>query len=93
MEQFKIMTTKLVAKVFKFAVNGDVRAGRFYWETVDATNNPQGNTVVNSQSNYIQINNVTLSQENLKCLSAKQLNQIETVVAIRLSEEKQEDSH
>lgn len=48
------------------------------------TNKPQGNTVVNSQSNYNQINNTILSQENLKCLSAKQLNQIETVVAIIL---------
>ena len=84
MEQFKIMTPKLMAKVYKFAVNGDIRAARLYLETVGATNKRQGNTVVNRQNNYIQINNTILSQENLKRLTAEQLNQIESVVTMIL---------
>jgi len=86
MEQFKIMTSKLISKVFNFAVNGDIRAARLYLEAVGATNKRQSNTVVNHQNNYIQINNTILSQENLKRLSAEQLNQIESVVAMVLPE-------
>ncbi|MCR8560665.1 hypothetical protein KXD93_23620 [Mucilaginibacter sp. BJC16-A38] len=86
MEQFKIMTPKLMAKVYKSAVNGDVRAARLYLETFGATNKRQGKTVVNSQNNYIQINNTILSQENLKRLSAEQLKQIESVVTMVLPE-------
>lgn len=78
------MAPKLMAKVYKFAVRGDIRAARLYLETVGNTNKRQGNTVVNSQNNYIQINNTILSQENLKRLSAEQLNQIESVVTMVL---------
>ena len=80
MEQFKFMASKVIAKIFKFAVNGDVRAARLYLEMVGAINKRQVNTVVNEQNNYIQINNTILSQENLKRLSAEQLNQIENII-------------
>ena len=80
MEQFKFMAPKLLANVFKFASNGDVKAARLYFEMVGAINKQQSNTVVNEQNNYIQINNTILSQENLKQLSAEQLNQIENII-------------
>jgi hypothetical protein len=86
MEQFKMMTPKVMAKVFKFAVNGDMRAARLYLEMVGAINKRQGNKVVNEQNNYIQINNTILSQETIKRLSAEQLNQIESVVTLVLPE-------
>jgi hypothetical protein len=71
MEQFKFMTPRLIAKIYRFAAKGDIRAARLYLETVGA----------------IQINNTILSQENLKRLSAEQLNQIESVVAMVLPAE------
>ena len=80
MEQFKFMAPKILANVFKFALNGDMRAARLYFEMVGAVNKQQTNTVVNEQKNYIQINNTILSQENLKRLTAEQLNQIESIV-------------
>jgi predicted transcriptional regulator len=79
-EQFKFMAPRVLASVFKFAVNGDTKAARLYFEMVGAINKQQPNTVVNEQNNYIQINNTILSQENLKHLSAEQLNQIENIV-------------
>jgi predicted transcriptional regulator len=79
-EQFKFMAPKVLANVFKFAVNGDMKAARLYFEMVGAINNQQPNTVVNEQNNYIQINNTILSQENLRQLSAEQLNQIENII-------------
>ena len=87
MEQFKFMVPKVIAKVFKFAVNGDIKAARLYLEMVGVINKKQVNTVVNEQNNYIQINNTILSQENLKRLSAEQLSQIENVITKMLPKE------
>lgn len=78
-EQFKFMTPRVLSNVFKFALNGDMRAARLYFEMA-GTLKQQANTVVNEQNNYIQINNTILSQENLKHLTAEQLNQIENIV-------------
>jgi hypothetical protein len=80
MEQFKFMAPKILANVFRFASNGDIKAARLYFDVVGAINKQQSNTVVNEQNNYIQINNTILSQENLKQLSAEQLNQIENII-------------
>jgi hypothetical protein len=80
MEQFKFMAPRVLANVFKFALNGDIKAARLYFEMVGAINKKQTNTVVNEQNNYIQINNTILSQENLKQLTAEQLNQIERII-------------
>lgn len=80
MEQFKFMAPRVLSSVFKFALNGDVRAARLYFEMVGAANKLQTNTVVNEQNNYIQINNTILSQENLKQLTAAQLNEIEKII-------------
>ena len=80
MEQFKFMAPNVLANVFKHALNGDMRAARLYFEMVGAPNKQQANTVINEQNNYIQINNTILSQENLKQLSAEQLNQIENII-------------
>lgn len=80
MEQFKFMAPTVLANVFKFALNGDMKAARLYFEMVGATNKQPASTVINEQNNYIQINNTILSQENLKQLSAAQLNQIENII-------------
>ncbi|MES2427102.1 MAG: hypothetical protein V4560_09015 [Bacteroidota bacterium] len=79
-DQFKLMTPNLLANVFKVAAKGDIKAARLYFEMVGAINKKNGNTVVNEQNNYIQINNTILSQENLKQLTANQLNQIESII-------------
>jgi hypothetical protein len=74
------MAPKMLAKVFKFASKGDMRAARLYFEMVGVLNTQQSNAVVNEQNNYIQINNTILSQANLKQLTAEQLNQIESII-------------
>ena len=80
MEQFKFMSHNILANVFKYASNGDMRAARLYFEMVGTINKQPAGTVVNAQNNYIQINNTILNQETLKQLSAEQLNQIEKIV-------------
>jgi len=79
-ERFKFMSHNLLANVFNYAVNGDMKAARIYFEMIGAINKQQGGTVVNEQNNYIQINNTILSQENLKLLTAEQLDLIERMV-------------
>lgn len=79
-EQFKFMAHKMLAGVFKFASNGDMKAARLYFEMIGVLNKPPAGTVINKQNNYIQINNTILSQDKLKQLTAEQLNQIESIV-------------
>ena len=80
LEQFRFMAPRVLANVFKFAVNGDMKAARLYMEMVGTIKKKQSDTVVNKQNNYIQINNTILSQENLMRLTAEQLNQIENII-------------
>lgn len=81
-EQFRFMTSKVLAKVFQFAVNGDMGAAKLYFNVMGCLNNGKGsnNTLIQNQNNYIQINGTVLSQETIKNLSPEQLNTIETIL-------------
>lgn len=85
-EQFRFMTSKVLAKVFQFAINGDARAAKLYLNVMGFANNGQssGNTLVQTQNNYIQINNTVLSQQAIKYLSPDQLNAIESILKAAL---------
>ena len=86
-EQFRFMTSKVLAKVFRFAVNGDIQAAKLYFTMVGSMNNgaAQNNTLIQNQNNYIQINGTVLSQESIKSLNPEQLNTIETILKTALS--------
>jgi len=47
---------------------------------VGAISKQQPGMVVTEENNYIQVNNTILSQENLRALTAGQLNQIEHII-------------
>ncbi len=79
-EQFKLMAPQLLANVYKFALKGDMRAARLYFEVIGAKTTRTQNTLPGTQHNYIQINNTILSQENLARLTTDQLNQIEGII-------------
>ena len=76
------MTSKVFAKVFQFAINGDTRAAKLYLTTMGCMNNvqPPASTMIQNQNNFIQINNTILSQETIKNLSADQLQNIESII-------------
>ena len=80
MEQFQFIAPKVLANVFKYALRGDMKAARLYFEMVGAPNQQTKNVAAGTQNNYIQINNTILSQDNLKKLTAEQLDQIESIV-------------
>ena len=81
MRKFKFMSDRVLAKVYKYAMNGEVKAARLYFEVMGNLGNQSGlNSTINTQNNYIQINQTKLSQETIKYLSPEQLNQIEAVL-------------
>jgi len=82
MQKFKFMADRVLAKVYKIAVsNSDVKAARLYFEVLGYLGNQSGlNTTINTQNNFIQINQTKLSQETIKHLSPDQLTQIEGIL-------------
>jgi len=85
MEQFKFMTSKLLARVFHYAVNGDVGAAKLYFNVMGMLNNGQpSNKIQNQQNNFIQINSMTINQELLKHLKPEQLDAIESILKTAL---------
>ena len=86
-EQFRLMTTKVLAKVLQLALNGNIKAAKLYLNTVGEVNNKQlsTHTLIQNQHNYIQINGTKLSQETIQYLNAEQLNTIENIVKTTVS--------
>jgi hypothetical protein len=88
-EQFRFMTSKVLARVFSFAVNGDIGAAKLFFNIVGVANNSQtlNQTLIQNQNNYIQINGTVLSQEAIKHLNPEQLNSIEQILKTALPAE------
>lgn len=83
MRKFRFMTDRVMTKVFRIAVQGEgnVKAARLYLEAMGCLAGQSGlNTMINTQNNYIQINQTKLSQESIKQLSPGQLSQIEEIL-------------
>ena len=80
-DQFKFMVPKVMASMFKFAVNGNVAAAKLYLEATGETNlNPNKGILIQNQTNYIQINGITLSPELVQALNSDQLKSIEMIL-------------
>ncbi|MDO3640930.1 hypothetical protein [Mucilaginibacter sp. L3T2-6] len=79
-ERFRFMTPKLLAAVYKRGCEGDMRAAKLYFEMTGSLIKQRAGNIVNSQNNFLQINNTILSAETLQKLSSEQLNQIEHMI-------------
>ena len=76
-EQFKFMMPKVMAEVLRQALSGDIRALRLY---IDFTNGTKSKARINNQNNFIQINDIQLTEEKIKKLNPDQLQTIEAVL-------------
>lgn len=86
-EQFRFLTSKVLTKVFQYAVNGDIKAAKLYLEIMGGNlGHGVNNTLIKTQNNYIQINGTILSQEEIKKLNPEQLNTIENILKSVLPE-------
>ena len=80
-ELFKFMHAKILANLFKYAVTGNVKAARLFYEVTGGLDDSRGKgTHIQNQNNYIQINGTVLSQETIKQLRPEQLNSIEAIL-------------
>lgn len=78
LEKFGIIAEKVLAKVFYYAVNGDMKAAKLFFDVLGKNiGAPQNNFIQNS---FVQINQFKLSQEQIKQLSPEKLNEIESII-------------
>lgn len=85
MEQYKILIPSLIGRVYKIACRGDIGAAKLYFKLMGCLNEQgQNNTLIQNNNNYIQINGLILSQENIRSLNHEQLRTIETIVKTAL---------
>ncbi|MBP9933020.1 MAG: hypothetical protein KBF25_04955 [Chitinophagaceae bacterium] len=80
-DKFEFMVHRILATVFNFGVQGDIRACKVF---LDYHKRGTGTTYIKDQNNYIQINGTVLSQETIKHLNPEQLNTIETILKTAL---------
>ena|GEM_PF-3903188 len=67
----------ITAKVFTYAVNGDIAAAKLYFNIIGYSAEPNN---VLTQNNYIQINNTVLSQKDIAKLTPEKLEILEQVL-------------
>lgn len=77
---FIILRERLLSRCYKYAMNGDFKAARLFLE---ASANKKVDTVVNShQSNFLQINNVIITQEQINKLPEDKRGQMREILDI-----------
>jgi hypothetical protein len=77
-DQLKFLASRVLAKVFHFAVTGDMKAAKLYLNFFGQNNieQKQNNTLIQNQNNYIQINEYRISQDEIQNLSQHQIKTI-----------------
>ncbi|MBL0152062.1 MAG: hypothetical protein IPP93_00670 [Chitinophagaceae bacterium] len=76
---YKFLREKLLAKVYDYAYDGNMRAAKIFMEATGSPANIVSN-INNQQNNFIQVNGTILSQETIKNLKPEQLNMIEEIL-------------
>ena len=66
-QEFLLMKERLLSHCYKFAINGDMKSTRLFFE---ATSEKRPETSIkNQQNNFVQINNLTITEEQIiNCL-------------------------
>jgi hypothetical protein len=79
---FKIMSDKVLTKLISMAlsIQGDVKAARLYFEVTGVLGGMQNNSNIDTQNNYIQINQIKLSQDIINELPPDQRAKIEEIL-------------
>ena len=79
-EQFRFMREKILATVLRLAVNGDVKAARRFLDcTKYSDSSEKANQTIN---NYIQINQIKITQDSIAKLIPAQLGQIKEILLL-----------
>jgi hypothetical protein len=73
----KFLREKLLAKIYSFAYDGNMRAAIIF---MDATSDTLLLAIKNQQNNYIQVNGVVITEEQIKNLPMDKLAKIQEIV-------------
>ncbi len=78
------MGTKLLAKLFQFAMRGDTSAAKLYFAIIGEFGGEGflNRTKIQNQNNFIQINDFKISQDSINFIPKDQLEKIEEVLKI-----------
>ncbi len=91
-EMLRGMTDTVLAELYKIGIRqGNVKALNAFLNFVSPTRSPQPSQS-NTQNNYIQINGMILSQENIKQLNPEQLQTIENILKGSLTQQIKDNS-
>lgn len=77
-DKFRFMVDRVLSTVFTLGVQGDIRACKVYLDYFGTTSQPPGK--VPGQNNYIQINNLQITTDELENLPSETLQQIENLI-------------
>jgi hypothetical protein len=81
-ETLRGLTGSVLAHLYKIGIeDSNIKALKVFMDHFKEDTEPQ-NTNINTQNNFIQINGLTISQEQIKNLSAEQLDQIEKIIKL-----------
>jgi hypothetical protein len=78
---FKFLREKLLTKVYSFAYDGNMRAAKIF---MDATTDAPPLTIKNQQNNYIQVNGIVITEEQIKNLPLEKLAKIHEIVGTEI---------
>ncbi len=76
-DKFRFMVDRVLSTVFTLGVQGDIRACKVYLDYFGAS---QPTVKVPGQNNYIQINNLQITTDELESLPSDTLQQIESLI-------------
>jgi hypothetical protein len=75
------MASKVLTRVYDYAMNGNVSAAKLFLDSVGHSNNAStNNTFIENQNTQININNTIITQEQVQSLSPEDLKQIEGLI-------------
>jgi|GEM_PF-6241495 len=84
-EQAAYMVPRVLDKVLYAALSmNDLQAAKLYLNTITKIKNDPGQTTINNQNNYIQINGKVLNHEKIQQLKPEQLKMIEDIITLEV---------
>jgi len=78
-EAFRYMADQVLANIYRYAISGDTKAARLFLEATGALPTNRGR--VFNQTNYIQINGLMITQEQITNMKPEHIKQLQDIAA------------
>ena len=85
-QEIQLMREKLLAALFSLSLDGDVKAAKVFLQATSPNNEVQ--SIKNQQNNFIQINGIVITEEQLKELPEEKQIQINEIINLFKSSRK-----